>query len=213
MRRTAPLLGGLVLLALLVSTGCASERYARPSSGEVQRGVASWYGPKFHGKPTASGEIYDMHGLTAAHKELPLQTVVAVRNLDNGREVTVRINDRGPFVRGRVLDLSYAAAQKLDMVGPGTARVEIRVVEVGDGRPGPTRFTRYAVQVGAYRDRQNALETKTRLATAGFTGMDVETADGWHRLRLGRFADRDEAEDLRRRIAHAGFEATVVTLH
>ncbi len=104
------LLGVLALFALLQLAGCASERYARPSKGMVQRGMASWYGPKFHGKPTASGEIYDMNQLSAAHRELPLGTMIHVKNLDNGRQIEVRVNDRGPFVRGRVLDLSLGAA-------------------------------------------------------------------------------------------------------
>lgn len=207
--RLALLLGILGLAWQL--GGCASERYARPSTGLTQRGVASWYGPDFHGKPTASGEVYDMHALTAAHRELPLNTVIEVTNLDNGRRVQVRVNDRGPFVRGRVLDLSYAAARELDMIGPGLARVEIRVVEVGKGRPGETRLTRYTVQVGAFRDYQNALNVQTRVAV-DFPGVEIESVDGWHRVRIGLFTSRDEVLELRRRLRQRGHDAIVVPL-
>jgi rare lipoprotein A len=105
----------------------------------------------FHGQRTASGELYDMYRMTAAHRELPLGTVVQVRNLDNGRRVQVRINDRGPFVRGRILDLSYAAATALDMVRTGTAEVELRVIEMRVLAPSPTAVL--TVQVGAFQDR------------------------------------------------------------
>lgn len=94
-------------------------------SEDASQGKASWYGPGFHGNPTASGETYDMHELTAAHRTLPLGTRVLVRNLDNDRTVVVRINDRGPFVDGREIDLSYAAARQIGMVDPGLAKVEV----------------------------------------------------------------------------------------
>ena len=96
-------------------------------------GVASWYGPGFHGKRTANGEIYNMYSMTAAHKTLPFDTIVRVNNLDNGRSIVVRINDRGPFVNGRIIDLSRSAAEKLGMVGPGTANVKLEVLSEGGG--------------------------------------------------------------------------------
>src|SRR4029078_10018079 len=96
--------------------------------GFVERGVASWYGPGFHGNKTANGERYDMHQLTAAHRTLPLGSIAVVRSMTTGRQVTVRINDRGPFARGRVLDLSLAGAQALGMTGTGTGQIELRVV-------------------------------------------------------------------------------------
>ena len=110
-------------------------RYATLSSSDGYRevGVASWYGEDFHGRPTASGESYDMHGLTAAHRSLPLQTCVEVTRVDNGRTVVVRVNDRGPFARThrRIIDLSYEAARRLEMVGPGVAEVDVRALEPG----------------------------------------------------------------------------------
>jgi len=95
------------------------------SDGFTQKGVASWYGKKFHGRKTSNGETYNMYGVTAAHKTLPFGTYVDVHNLDNGKKITVRINDRGPFVKDRIIDLSFGAAKKLDVTGPGTARVRI----------------------------------------------------------------------------------------
>ena len=119
------------LLLLLLLAGCAG----RPApttvpvkKGDTEKGIASWYGKKYHGRLTANGERYDMHKLTAAHRTLPFGTVVEVTNLENGRKVRVRINDRGPFVKGRIIDLSYKAAGELAMVHSGVARVRIEVV-------------------------------------------------------------------------------------
>ncbi len=206
LRASIALLGLVLILAL---TGCASERYARPAAGIHQRGIASWYGPKFHGRLTANGETYDMHQVTAAHRELPFGTVIEVENLDNGRRIRVRINDRGPFVRGRILDLSYEAARQLGMAEAGLARIELRVVSVGDGRSGPSRFTRYTVQVGAFRDQRNATEIYGRLR-AEYPEAEMRSADGWHRVRVGDFVKRSEAEELRQTLARAGFAALVV---
>ena len=141
------------LFATLLLSGCATNRFEKPKAGASQRGIASWYGEPFHGRATASGEIYDMHKLTAAHKELPLGSVVSVRNLKNGKTVTVRVNDRGPFVKGRIIDLSLAAAKKLSMVGPGTAKVEMTVVQVGAGPPGPNMSTRFTSRSELSRSR------------------------------------------------------------
>jgi len=122
---------------LLVALGCA-EKPAPATvprlAGYTEQGIASWYGAKFHGRTTASGERYDMHAMTAAHRTLPFGVVADVTNLENGRTVRVRINDRGPFKEGRVIDLSYTAARKLGMVRQGLARVRIRVVQPGPGQ-------------------------------------------------------------------------------
>ena len=196
----------LATLALL-SSACASHRYTQPTHGERQRGVASWYGEPFHGRATASGEIYDMHQLTAAHRALPLGTVVDVTNLDNGRHVQVRVNDRGPFKKGRVLDLSYAAAKELDMIGEGLARVELQVVKIGQGRSGPTPHSRYVVQVGAFRELQNALDVKAKLAD--LAGVEITDDGNLHRVRIGPFASHNEAVEMKRLLHKRGFEAIV----
>ena len=100
--------------------------------GKVLLGIASFYGPDFHGKLTANGEVYDMYGLTAAHKTLPLNTIIRVTNMANRRNLIVRVNDRGPYIAGRILDLSYGAALKLGFVNQGTTRVKIEIIEIGD---------------------------------------------------------------------------------
>ena len=137
------------LAAALLASGCRPR--LRPVINGVQAGIASWYGEEFHGRPTSNGEVYNMHDLTAAHRTLPFGTVVEITNLQNGRSVTVRINDRGPFVGNRIIDLSYAAARMLDMVGPGTIPVRLEVV-----KEVPQAAQTFAVQVGAFILRENA---------------------------------------------------------
>ncbi len=140
------------------------ERYhVLPSNrGYVERGVASWYGTKFHGKATATGDAYDMHAMTAAHKTLPLPACVEVVNLSNGRRIIVRVNDRGPFVDNRIIDLSFAAAHKLDMVRDGTALVEVRslngsaTLDSTAAATGDAPARAMYVQAGAFSDRANA---------------------------------------------------------
>ncbi len=116
---------GVVLFGAVLLAACATPR--RVGGRYVEEGVASWYGPKFHGRRTASGEVFDMHRLTAAHPWLPFGTIVKVTNLENGLSVVVRINDRGPFVKGRIIDLSYAAAKKIRMLRRN-ARVRVEVL-------------------------------------------------------------------------------------
>src|SRR6266851_5922354 len=131
-----PVHAGFVLLALFVcgASGCARRpaRVQTPAAparvGAIETGVASWYGVPYHGRRAASGEIYDMEKLTAAHRALPFQTWVEVTNLTNGKRVDVRITDRGPFAHGRIIDLSQAAAREIDMLGAGTAHVRLRVI-------------------------------------------------------------------------------------
>ncbi len=152
--------------------------YVRSSSqGYRDSGVASWYGRKFHGHKTSSGEIYDMFQFSAAHRELPLPSYVEVTNLDNGRSVVVRVNDRGPFHGNRLIDLSYAAAEKLDMLVTGTARVEVRAIGVLAAEQTTGKVW---LQVGAYQDRQTADDIKRRLR-AGKLGPVTIT-----RVRRGR---------------------------
>lgn len=201
---------GVALLALLLG-GCASERFARPETGSRQRGMASWYGPQFHGKPTASGVIYDMHGLSAAHKQLPLGTEIEVVNLDNGRRVNVQINDRGPFVRGRILDLSLGAAKKLGMVEAGLARVEIRVLRVGSGRPGDLYAAAFAVQVGAFRQVDNARRTLASVRRHHPRAEIVRDGE-LHRVRVGTFGERAAAEALRGELRRRGFDSIIVPI-
>lgn len=151
----------LVIILISIITSCASlpkrEDYV---VGYKERIIASWYGEEFHGRRTANGEVYDMYGLTAAHRTMPFQTHLLVTNRESGRSVNVKVNDRGPFVRGRSLDLSYGAAKKLDMVNAGTAEVDIEIIGVGEAQKKGARFT---VQVGAFIIEENAVTLKKRL--------------------------------------------------
>ena len=147
----------LFFMALLLSF-CARREYFPPP--KVQTGLASWYGPKFHGKTTSSAEIYNMHDMTAAHRSLPFGTMVMVTNLTNGKSVIVRINDRGPLIRGRIIDLSYAAARMLGMIGEGVVPVKVEVIQ---NYIQEKQDTFYAVQVGAFISKRNAMALKKKL--------------------------------------------------
>ncbi len=147
------------------------------AAGFAQKGKASWYGKKFHGRKTANGERYDMYSVSAAHKTLPMGTYVRVDNLDNGRQLDIRLNDRGPFVQGRIIDLSYGAAKKLGVVGPGTANVKVTALgnrvsaaqstgsKKAAYRPVDWNKGRFTFQVGAFSDPKNAERYKNKLAS------------------------------------------------
>lgn len=132
-----------------------------------QKGIASWYGPDFHGKKTANGETYNMYSYTAAHKTLPFNTLVEVTNLNNNKKVVVRINDRGPFVKNRIIDLSYAAAKKINMLGPGTAPVLLKIVKT------PHTKESFYIQVGSFESKINAYKTYFTLIKMGFKDSKV----------------------------------------
>ncbi|KTG16973.1 MULTISPECIES: septal ring lytic transglycosylase RlpA family protein [unclassified Guyparkeria] len=188
------------------------------NAGFRERGVASWYGNKFHGRPTSSGEPYDMYKMTAAHKTLRLPAYVRVTNLDNGKSVIVRVNDRGPFVDDRIIDLSYAAAHKIDMTGRGTVPVEIEVVGPGQqadrsdsrGNWQAARLPKAGwdedvlVQVGAFRDRDNAEAIGARLRRAGLS--PISHSDGrLTRVRVGPFASAAALDAALERLRELGF--------
>ena len=181
------------------------------SDGYTQKGIASWYGPKFHGKKTSSGEIYDMYAMSAAHKTLPLPSYLEVKNLENGRKIIVRVNDRGPFHDNRVVDLSYTAAIKLDMIAKGTALVEIRALDPrghrGGGAPikarsrtpkksGPLEFY---IQVGVFSDFDNAERLKDTLLALE-TPIKVEAtmlnSGIAFRVKIGPLNDVEVADDI-----------------
>jgi len=153
------------------------------SVGTVYRGVASWYGRDFHGRKTSNGEYYNMYALTAAHKTLPMNTMVKVTNLNNGRSVVVRINDRGPFVKNRIIDLSYAAAKRIGMAGRGTAPVMVEVLGFDStisrlaGTKQEVMISGFAVQIGSFRRIQGARITKDRYSVV----------DGRYRSEIKKF--------------------------
>ena len=147
-----------ILACLLLLSSCTGMKYF--PSGNAQKGIASWYGEDFHGKLTSNQEIYNMYAMTAAHKTLPFGTYVRVTNLTNGKSVVVRINDRGPFVKGRIIDLSYSAAEKLGMSETGVAPVEIKVLNKFSPKKSSQR---YSVQVGSFTEKKYAKDLKTKL--------------------------------------------------
>ena len=174
------------------------EPYA---SGYIERGIASWYGEEFHGRPTSSGEIYDMHALTAAHKLMPLGTVAKVTNLENGRSVIVKINDRGPFIDDRIIDLSYGSAGAIDMVETGLAPVEIEVLKWGE------RISNFTIQVGSFVIQENAIRLKDRLeqkyADVYIVPFDKDDMK-FYRVRVGVMKDIKEAEQLAGELSATG---------
>ncbi len=197
------------------------------ADGFVQRGIASWYGTKFHGRKTSSGEVYSMHAMTAAHKTLPLPSYVHVKNLDNGRSTVVRVNDRGPFIQGRIIDLSYAAAKKLGVNGPGTAKVEISVVKRGQTQPSSVvraipltsdaaKDVPLFIQMGSFSSAANASSLMQDLHEANESSAKIsqlQTTNGlFYRVRVGPLFDIDEANAIILRLRGKGFQTARIVV-
>ena len=209
----------------------------KSSKGYVEQGIASWYGTKFHGRRTSSGEPYNLYAMTAAHKTLPLPTYARVTNLDNGRSVIVKINDRGPFHEDRIIDLSYVAAMKLDIVKTGTARVELRAIDptaptappaqtIAAPEPVPVPVPVPAtppqpaansqsifLQVGAFSSFSNAESLRNRLTTVASTPIVISKSDQpqpVYRVRIGPLDSDKEAQELAQRLSPLGITQTSV---
>lgn len=181
-----------------------------PTGEREWSGVASWYGAEYHGRPTASGEIYDMYELTAAHLTLPFGSQVQVTHLENGRTVRLRINDRGPFIEGRIVDLSYGAAQALDMVAQGVAPVKLELLP---DQPSPERNgEEYTVQVGSFVSRENSERLKEalvrRYSQVYLTHRETASTT-YHQVRVGHFASREAAEGMAMRLKGEGLPVFV----
>jgi rare lipoprotein A len=192
--------------------------YPLPTAeGYAEKGYASWYGPGFHSRPTANGEIYDMYGVSAAHKTLPLGTHVKVTNLKNQRSLIIRVNDRGPFVAGRIIDLSYAAADQLGMARTGVVPVHVEAVQVAkqEQTAGQTywvaetvpsfRYGRFGIQIGAFQQQQNAYRLAESMGGRFADRKVTSGSDGsvtWFRVHVGLYRDmvlaKQEMENLRR---------------
>lgn len=219
------------------------------NEGYQESGIASWYGTKFHGRRTSSGEPYDMHGMTAAHKTLPLPTYAEITNLQNGRKITVKINDRGPFHENRLIDLSYAAASKLGILATGTGLVKVRAITPGrtpqcggcrdaqepppDAPPTPaitaaerqgsandaSRAVKVYLQVGAFRNRDNAEQLRVRIDGArgheknGAGAASVQIVEGeLYRVRIGPFAKAEEVDCFTSGLQKLGIRDTQVII-
>ncbi len=200
--------------------------YPLPSArGFVQEGLASWYGPGFNGRPTASGEPYNMWAFTAAHKTLPLGTLVKVTNLENGKSVIARITDRGPFVPGRIIDLSARCAQCLGCFRDGLAKVKVQAVQgatkqvVGNStywKPAPVpsfRYGKFAVQIGAFRNETNAYLLQDRMKGQYCRVMSAYVPDKpglWYMVQVGSYRDLDVAKEQAEKYRADGFRGAFV---
>lgn len=208
----------LAAAALALPAGCSRRKPApavpaAPSPGWTETGLASWYGNPYHGRRTSSGEVFDMNQMTAAHRTLPFGAVVKVTNLDNRRTVSVRINDRGPFVNGRIIDLSRAAAREIGLIGPGIAKVRIELTGYTnpDSVRQPPLFT---IQAGAFADRANAERYRDQLRKR-YEPVDIVaslTPPGTYRIFVGRFGDLREAEAAAERMRRDVDEVFVVRI-
>ena len=171
-----------------------------------ETGIASWYGHPYHGRRTANGEIYNMYEMTAAHRTLAFNTMVKVHNLENGRDVTVRINDRGPFVEGRIIDLSFASAQAMGM--PSTALVRLEVLSQSARGGEDSAPAVFAVQVGSFQDRQNAERLKGSIEER-YAPVAIQVFDRgdevFYRVRVGREKTEEAARALAQKLVQAGF--------
>lgn len=205
----------LVVVSLFIFSSCGvSNRAADFSKSEnaraIENGISSWYGPNFHGKLTANGEVYDMNAVSAAHRTLPFGTILLVENLDNGRTVQVRINDRGPYAKDRIIDLSKAAAEQLDMIGPGTARVRLYLLEgdIENSKITDIKVPTYTVQLGSFQDRKQA-----ELQVSKAEGSRIEKTkvgnETFYRVYYGSFTDQSEAQNEMQRLNKLGLAGFV----
>ena len=208
-------LAAAIALMAMVWTGCASRQpqpVAAPYPSATVFGAASWYGPGFDGHRTSSGSVYNQDDMTAASVLFPLGTQVIVTNLANGRSAEVTINDHGPYLHGRAIDLSHRAAATIGMIGPGTARVRMDVIAAPAG--GPAIGMRYFVQVGSFADRANAQRMSQRVAQYYPEVKIVEASAGdshYYRVRMGAFMNHDEAAACAQRLAGLGYPAELIT--
>lgn len=178
----------------------------RSATGYHTQGLASWYGTKFHKERTSSGEKYDMYALTAAHKTLPLPTYIKVKNLENGKEAIIKVNDRGPFHEGRVLDLSYGSSVKLGLFPKGTAMVDISVIPMNN------HVAQYCLQAGAFQKKSQADSLKSKLAELNLSPIYVEKYNENYVVRLGPYASKNMVDRLKYLLASHGVQGAFSVL-
>jgi len=211
----------IIGMIFLSATACSVHRTSvRTEAGKrVEYGKASWYGKKFHGRLTANGEVYDMYRISAAHKTLPLGSKVKVTNRKNGKSLVVRINDRGPFIRGRIIDLSYGGAKALGMVEDGVVPARVEIIELGDNRYYSSKKGRtssgsmtFTVQVGSFLKKENALHLKRSLDSMYNTVFIREWNDRketFYRVRVGKYTREEDAQKISRRLQKQNYSAFV----
>lgn len=218
MRYLLPL---FVISLFLSSCGTTSRVGKRPNKNnipvakgqKIEEGIASWYGPSFNGKLTANGEQYDMHSLTAAHRTLPFNSIVKVKNLDNGRSVKVRINDRGPYAKNRIIDLSKEAAKELKMLGPGTAHVALYLVQgnLDDVRNTNLKVPTYTIQLASFDDETQAFEHSRKIRGARVVKARLNNKTVY-RVYYGKYIDKNEAQKQQHKLERRGFDGYVKQL-
>jgi rare lipoprotein A len=205
----------LVPLALFLLSSCGIFSYE--SYHKTGFGIASWYGPDFHGKPTSSGEIYDMNRLTCAHREYPFGTKLRVTNVSNSKSVNCTVNDRGPFVSGRDLDLSYAAAKEIGLIGQGTTEVRIEYIGRDNSYIKEVRYLSdtgpFTIQVGSFKELSNASRLKLSLdlkySMIYLTEAKIK-GSRFYRVRIGKFSIKQEAHKLAKTLADEGYSVFIV---
>lgn len=176
--------------------------------------MASWYGPDFHGNLTANGEVYDMYALTAAHRTLPFNTLVRVQNMGNGESVVVRINDRGPFAKNRIIDLSKKAASEIKMIGPGTARVRLYLMagNVKKTGSGNLKVATYTVQLGSFLEEKRALKKSREISGSRIEKVYLNDGTAVYRIYYGVYTEKNDAEKNRKKLDRRGYEGFVKQL-
>lgn len=176
----------------------------------IEKGRASWYGPKFHGRLTANGEKFDMNLMTAAHRTLPFNTIVLVENMDTGKSVLVRINDRGPFAKNRIIDLSKKAAKKIGMIRPGTANVRLYVAKnaLNNSKTTNLKVATYTVQLGSFRSRAQAFNYSSKIKGSRVEVIRKKTQK-FYRVYYGRYIDKEEAARKQEELERKNFSGYV----
>jgi rare lipoprotein A len=208
-----PLVAAVWALALLAgcSRAVVSTPPVPPAAGTEEVGFASWYGAPHHGHRTASGEVYDMHQLTAAHRTMPFGTRLLVTNRDTSQSAEVRVNDRGPFVEGRILDVSYAAARQLGAVGPGIVPVRLRVIALPGTRAAATAGDGgFTIQVGSFTSRARAEALRGAVGGSATIAETTVAGETLYRVRVGSYPDRIQARAPAQDLVSRGFEAIIV---
>lgn len=208
----------VVVPVLALLAGCSSAVVSTspgppPSAGADEVGFASWYGAQHQGRRTASGEVFDMNQFTAAHRTLPFGTRLLVTNRDTSQSAEVRVNDRGPFVQGRILDVSYAAARQLGAVGAGIFPVRLRVIALPGTRAdgGPAGDGGFTVQVGAFTSRARAEALRDQVGGDAVITESTVAGEPLYRVRVGSFPDRTQATSTARSLATRGFQPLVLS--
>jgi rare lipoprotein A len=206
----------ILFFSLVLLAACAPTRYKTYTGSGYA--IASWYGPEFHGRPTSSGEIFDMNALTCAHKQYPFGTKLRVTNVSNNKTVYCLVNDRGPFVEGRDIDLSYAAAEEIGLIGQGTSKVWIDYMGRDTSYVKEVRYLSnmgiFTIQVGSFRELSNAerLKMALELKYSRVYIAEVEiNGDIYYRVRIGKFYIKDEVYHLAKSLADEGYDVLITS--